>query len=301
MGKQRKSINLFLMDGEANGRIKVSISNWTGLGYKIPRERLLDCKEMPELSQSSVYFLFGKSLSGNDPVYIGQAGIRKSGGGILTRLLEHASNPDKDYWTEAVVFTTSNNSFGPTELSFLENKFCNMAIQAKRYDVKNAVDPTPGNITEEKESELEEFADYSQLILGALGYKVFDPIETPPKAPPLPISSTYSTKKKPPLPSHSLKIGKYIRTAMRQLSESGYVFSESEIEKMCTSEWTSEIFHTKKAFMRNVVDESTTTTDSAGNMRFWNEKFVFGEATVFISKEWYPKHYSLFDSWYNSL
>ena len=72
--------------------------------------------------------------------------------------------------------TTSNNSFGPTEISYLENRFCNMAIEAGRYSVKNGNDPNPGNITEETESELEEFIDYAKIVMGALGHKVFEPL-----------------------------------------------------------------------------------------------------------------------------
>ncbi len=172
-----KSINLFLMDGDANGRMKCTLANWTGITYKIPRTELDKCKERDDLKQSGVYFLFGTSDQTGDPVvYIGQAGSRKNGEGILSRLQEHKRNPDKDYWTEAVVFTTSNNSFGPTEISYLENRFCNLAIAAKRYEVKNGNDPTSGNITEEKESELEEFVDYAKLIMGTLGHKVFIPL-----------------------------------------------------------------------------------------------------------------------------
>jgi hypothetical protein len=94
-------------------------------------------------------------------------------------LQEHKRNPDKDYWTEAVVFTTSNNSFGPTEISYLENRLTNIAVAAKRYLVKNGNDPTPGNITEEKESELEEFIDYAKIAMGTLGHKVFEPLTLP--------------------------------------------------------------------------------------------------------------------------
>ena len=93
--------------------------------------------------------------------------------------MEHKRNPEKDYWTEAIVFTTSNNSFGPTEISYLENRFCNLALAAKRYEVKNGNDPTPGNITEEKESEMEEFIDYAKVIMGTLGHKLFEPISKP--------------------------------------------------------------------------------------------------------------------------
>lgn len=172
-----KSINLFLMDGTATGRIKCTLANWTGVAYKIPRTELEQCKERDDLKQSGVYFLFGISdQTGENVVYIGQAGTRKNGEGILYRLQEHKRNPDKDYWTEAVVFTTSNNSFGPTEISYLENRFTKLALTAKRYAVKNGNDPTPGNITEEKESELEEFIDYAQIVMGTLGHKVFEPI-----------------------------------------------------------------------------------------------------------------------------
>ena len=174
MASRGKSINVFLMDGEASGRIKCTLANWTGVAYKIPRTELDKCKERNDLKQSGVYFLFGTSdQTGENTVYIGQAGARKNGEGILNRLLEHKRNPDKDYWTEAVVFTTSNNSFGPTEISYLENRFCNIATEAKRYTVKNGNDPTQGNITEEKESELEEFVDYAKIIMGTLGHKVF--------------------------------------------------------------------------------------------------------------------------------
>ena len=132
MAVRGKSINLFLMDGDPSGRIKCTLANWTGGAYKILRTDLDKCKDRDDLSQSGVYFLFGISdQTGEAVVYIGQAGVRKNGEGILYRLQEHKRNPDKDYWTEAVVFTTSNNSFGPTEKSYLENRFTNMAIAAK--------------------------------------------------------------------------------------------------------------------------------------------------------------------------
>ena len=177
MAARGKNISVYLMDGDATGRMKATIANWTGVAYRIPRTALDLCKDRDDLKQSGVYFLFGvDDQSGDNVVYIGQAGARKNGEGILNRLAEHKRNLDKDYWTEAVVFTTSNNSFGPTEISYLENRFCGMAQSAKRYIVKNGNDPTHGNITEEKESELEEFVDFARLIMGVLGHKVFEPL-----------------------------------------------------------------------------------------------------------------------------
>ena len=162
------------MDGEVTGRIKCTLSNWTGLAYKVPRLYLEKCKDRQDLKQSGVYFLFGKNDDGEDEVYIGQAGIRKNGEGVLFRVSEHLK--DEIYFSDAVMLTTQNNSFGPTEISYLENKFTNMAIDVDRYKVRNGNDPNPGNVTEEKESELEDFIEYSKMILGVLGYKIFVPI-----------------------------------------------------------------------------------------------------------------------------
>lgn len=181
MAVRGKSINLFLMDGTAVGRIKCTLANWTGVAYKIPRTEIDKCKEREDLKQSGVYFLFGISDdTGENIVYIGQAGARKNGEGILYRLQEHKRDESKDYWTEAVVFTTSNNSFGPTEISYLENRFFNLAKDAKRYNVKNNVDPTSGHVTEGKESELEEFIEYAEIVMGTFGHRVFDSLEEKP-------------------------------------------------------------------------------------------------------------------------
>lgn len=174
MAVRGKSINLFLMDGEANGRIKCSLTNWTGVAYKIPRTEIDISKNIEHLSHSGVYFLFGTSENGDDVVYIGQARTRKNGNGLLGRVLE--PHPTIDYWTEAVLLTTRDDYFGPTEISYLENRFCNMAKEVGRYSVVNSNDPSTGNLTEEKESELEEFIDYALIVIGALGYKVLTPI-----------------------------------------------------------------------------------------------------------------------------
>ena len=172
-----KSINLYLMDGDVNGRIKCTLANWTGLAFKIPRTSLDACKDRDELKQTGVYFLFGKDdQTDKNVVYIGQAGVRKNGEGILSRLIEHNRNPKKDYWTEAIAITTSNDSLGPTEISYLEHRFCQLAAEANRYVVKNGNDPTPGNPSEEKQSELEDFIDYAKVIVGTLGHKVFVPL-----------------------------------------------------------------------------------------------------------------------------
>lgn len=172
-----KNMNLFLLDGSAQGRIKCTLANWTGVAYKIPRTLLKESKGLTLLQQTGVYLLFGESEKTGDPlVYIGQAGIRKNGKGILCRLDEHVLQEKKDWWNAAIAFTTSNNSFGPTEISYLENRFYHMALEARRFQAQNDNEPNPGNLTEEKESEMEEYIEYAKLVIGALGFPVFEPL-----------------------------------------------------------------------------------------------------------------------------
>ena len=177
MAKRSKNINMFLMDGEVTGKIKCTLSNWTGVIYKIPRIQLGDLKSRDEMKQSGIYFLFGRDEDKQKNVtYIGQATTRKNGEGVLLRIQEHTRDTHADYFNDVIILTTQNNSFGPTEISYLENKFTQLAKEAGRYIVKNGNDPNPGNVTEEKESELDEIVENTLMIIGTLGYRVFVPM-----------------------------------------------------------------------------------------------------------------------------
>ena len=168
---------MFLMDGEVTGKIKCTLSNWMGVIYKIPRIQLGDLKSRDEMKQSGIYFLFGRDEDKQkDVTYIGQATTRKNGEGVLLRIQEHTRDTHADYFNDVIILTTQNNSFGPTEISYLENKFTQLAKEAGRYIVKNGNDPNPGNVTEEKESELDEIVENTLMIIGTLGYRVFVPM-----------------------------------------------------------------------------------------------------------------------------
>lgn len=176
MAKRGKNINMFLMDGEVTGKIKCTLSNWTGVIYKIPRLQLGDLKSRPDMKQSGIYFLFGRDDDNyQDTVYIGQATTRKNGEGVLLRIQEHTRDSHSDYFNDVIVLTTQNDSFGPTEISYLENRFTQLANEANRVVVRNGNEPNPGNVTEEKQSELDEVIDNTKTIIGALGYRLFVP------------------------------------------------------------------------------------------------------------------------------
>lgn len=240
-----KTLKLFLMDGDPNGRIKCSLANWTGIAYKIPRTTLDKCKDLDILKQSGVYFLFDTDKMDNAVVYIGQAGVRKNGKGLLLRVQE--SHNSIDYWTEAVMFTTTNNSFGTTEISYLENRFCNMAINAGRYVVKNGNEPNSRNITEETESELEEFIDYAKIVMGTLGHKLFEPL----------VPSTESADTEPIL---YMEYGKG-KASGRRTSDGFVVLKGSIINPTMTKNCSKRTITDRKKYEYKIDSNGTLTVD----------------------------------------
>ena len=170
-------MTLYFIDGDANGIIKCTLGNQIGVAYKIPRTEIERFKDREEHKSSGVYVLLGISDDTEEPIaYIGQAGERKNDGGIYDRIMTHKRDPLKDYWSEVVVFTTNDNSFGSSEISYLENMFCNLARNAKRYTVKNRNTPNDGGIREEQEVALREYIKFAKLVMGTLGHKIFIPL-----------------------------------------------------------------------------------------------------------------------------
>ena len=105
----------------------------------------------------------------------------------------------------------------------------------------------------------------------------------------------------PALPDNNLKIGEYVYTAMRNLEKSGYVFSDEEIEQMCSTEWSKNVFHTIKPFMKRFTKGVTDNKGIDGIPRFRSKPFLFGNIEVLVSKEWYERQRKWFVEWYVSL
>lgn len=178
------NINLFMIDEEPTGRIKCRIETKSGVVYKIPRRLFDSCKDsggdiVKHLKQTGIYFLIGENSDGKQTIYIGQADARKTGDALNIRLSEHIKNEKEKYWNdwnEIIVFTTTDNSLHSTQISYLENKFRNLAIEANRYLVQNGNEPNKGNISEEDESNMQSYIKDICMIVGILGYKMFEPL-----------------------------------------------------------------------------------------------------------------------------
>ena len=161
-----KTIKIFLIDGEPNGRMTCELSNWSGKAYKIPRIKVKDCIDRNDLVSTGVYLLLGKNEEGKELVYIGEAES------ILKRLNQHLNQ--KDFWNEAIVFISKDENLNKAHVKYLENRLHNIAHSAKRYKVENSIIPTQSSISESERAEMEEFVENIKMLVNTLGHKVFD-------------------------------------------------------------------------------------------------------------------------------
>ena len=168
--KYGKTIKLFLMDSDPNGRIVCELSNWTGKAYRIPRGKVKDCSNREDLKSTTVYLLFGKPETSTDKakVYIGEAE------NAYSRLVHHVS--EKEFWNEAVVFISKDENLNKAHIKYLESRLFEIANIASRYEIQNTNIPTKSSISESDQAEMEEFIEYIKILINTMGFKVFEPL-----------------------------------------------------------------------------------------------------------------------------
>ena len=163
-----KTIKIFLIDGEPNGRMTCELSNWTGKALKIPRKKIKESSDRPELENTGIYILLGKSdkSENKELAYIGEAE------GIYKRLNQHLSA--KDFWNEALVFVSKDENLNKAHIKYLESRLHEIAIKVNRYDIENGNNPTRSIISESDQAEMEEFLENIKILVNALGFKIFE-------------------------------------------------------------------------------------------------------------------------------
>lgn len=170
-----KAIELFLVDGKADGIVTAELSNWNGKAIKIPRIEVTDCKR-DDITEPGVYFLFCKDEdTDEDSVYIGEAeNVKKR---LIRHLADAAAEIEKYYWSTAVVFI--GRDLNKALIRYLENRFVEIAKQCGKYTIltKNTYKNTV--LKEAQIASMEEFIDNAKILIKTLGYGV---LEEEPKA-----------------------------------------------------------------------------------------------------------------------
>lgn len=161
-----------LKDGDITGHVKYSLLHHDIVIDKFPRT-LLENKQKSEHQNAGIYLLTNSSLQ-EPRIYIGQATSRANGNGLLGRIREHFK---KEFWDTVFLISSRNNSWGATELNYLEHTLYKIAKDADSYLLENQVVPTLGSITQEDDNLNRLLIDEILLILRASGHRMFEPME----------------------------------------------------------------------------------------------------------------------------
>lgn len=169
-----RSIRIFLVDGTATGTRTAELGLSTIKALVIPRASLSFAMQRPEPQKTGVYVLVGQDSEKPNlkRIYIGE------GDTIINRISSHNKDANKDFWDEVVLFVSKDENLTKSHVRFVEARLISLAKSAGRSVVTNGTEPSEqGKLPEADEVEMEEFIAQARLLLGALGYDVFEPLK----------------------------------------------------------------------------------------------------------------------------
>ncbi|MGH2960359.1 MAG: GIY-YIG nuclease family protein [Solirubrobacterales bacterium] len=160
-------VSIVMRDGDPAGVKVIEKSNWSGAGLEIPRPLLPSALKRDELSRPGVYILVGPPQDSELPtVYVGEGDV------VRARIAQHEKL--KEFWTHAVVFTSSANRLNKAHVRYLESSLVSMATAAKRCNLENGNAPQIPALSEGDMAEVGGFLTNLVQLLGVLGYRYFE-------------------------------------------------------------------------------------------------------------------------------
>lgn len=313
MGAQAKIINMLLYDGTLSGVIRIDDSNWNaGELFSAPRESVTDLFETGACNKYGVYLLLS-----SDRVYVGQSSD------LAKRISQHTSS--KDWWESVVILTTRDDSLNHSDIDYLENVLIEKAFATQKVDCDNKKSGNPPKVDIFKKTLLNQYLDEALFLMQLIGLKVFVSEKRKRKGhkqgkqtskPAINIigGTSYVTQASepiikeettniPPLPDKTLKIGVFVKTAMTNLADSGYTFSDETMQQLCSEASMHKVIGMQrnlpffKMYDPNITDGHLIN----GRPRFYAKPLTFGKYRVYLNSQLYDSDKESFIKWYETL
>ncbi len=301
MPTKTKTIKMLLYDGTLNGVMNISDSVWeSGKMYSAPRDSINDLISRADCKKYGVYLLLSDLQ-----VYVGQASD------LERRTRQHLA--DKEWWTQVILMTTKDDSFNASDIDYLESRLIDIAGEAGKSDRDNKKRGNPQKVDEFRQAELEQYLEEALFLLELIGIRVFrKDIQKPRKNNRNPVvkhiiecdeSHNLRKQNKPPLPDRSLKAGRFVKTAMENLSGSGYTFSDEAIALLCSDASMHKIVGMSRnlPFFKLYNENEEYGYLINGRPRFYSSPLKFGSVLVYLNSQIYEGDKDAFAKWYDSL
>lgn len=167
-GASGATIRLFLVDGTPQGIRLVDRSQWTGVCLAFSRADYARARLRGEFGRTGVYLLTGPDPEGTGPdvLYIGE------GDEVAVRLDSHQKS--KDFWTNACVLTTTDDSLNKAHIRYLEARLVQIATEAKSFRLDNVRTPNVPWLSEPEVADMEAYLANMLIILPIAGVHAFE-------------------------------------------------------------------------------------------------------------------------------
>ena len=301
MGTKTKTIKMLLYDGSLSGVMNINDSAWeSGKMYSAPRESINDLISRADCKKYGVYLLLS-----DQQVYVGQASD------LERRTKQHLS--DKEWWTQVILMTTKDDSFNASDIDYLESRLITIAGEAGKSDSENKKRGNPQKVDEFRQAELEQYLEEALFLLELIGIRVFRKdsrkLRKTNKIPGVEEKtdkkeqSIVSKQDKPPLPDRNLKAGRFVKTAMENLSNCGYVFSDEMINELCSEASMHKVVGLSRnlPFFKIYDQEEEYGYLINGRPRFYSSPLRFGDVLVYLNSQIYEADKEPFAKWYESI
>lgn len=221
-------IRTFLVNDNPDGLKTLEISNMTIKATVFPRPLLKDFLERDDAKRPGVYMLYGSPLDQNSKpiLYIGE------GDPVFERIKSHGVN--KDFWTDAFIFTSKDEYLTKTQIKYLESKLIDLAKDARRVDLDNINTSSEPTISEVDKAEVQQFFESIKLLVNVLNLSFFEPLSYSselPKADEI----IYEYKVKSYLGKMAIRDGKYVLLAGSTASKEFRKSASQSIKQIRTS------------------------------------------------------------------
>lgn len=166
-----RTIQLFLVDGSANGLMIASIHGWTGAVLVASQATFSALTTRAEVDRTGIYILYGPDPEDSLKMraYIGEADS------VRTRIVQ--SGNARGFWETAVVVTTSDDALTKGHVRYLEARLIEMASAAGRVNLDNGQEPSAEKrrLPEADRANMEAFLANLRTILPVVGLDLLKP------------------------------------------------------------------------------------------------------------------------------
>ncbi|MHC2552302.1 GIY-YIG nuclease family protein [Bradyrhizobium elkanii] len=159
-----RSLELYFIDGRPDGMLTAEVFNWTGHVLMAPRTQITAALARKEAKFTGVYLLLGEQ-EGEPKAYIGE------GEDISDRIRNHDTK--KDWWSSAVLVTSTSNILNKAHVKYLEARLIEEARTINRISLDNGTAPVRPGLSEAAQANMESFLDYLMMVLPALRVDMF--------------------------------------------------------------------------------------------------------------------------------